>query len=361
MFTIPVVTSCPVVKASGAVIYLHPDVVRRINGLLEAESGLEWAAIGRGWTSPSGSDIFITELWIPPQSRSVAAVDIAEIDLTPQDVCVFHSHHHMGAFFSGTDLNRLNPRFPASVVVAELGPQSSPVEQAYGFAYEATALIALPCKSIGRVNAGLASPLSVVDWDIPEGYGKDFIDWEEKSIPLDAINATKDTKLDVTFVGDCPNVRTHTPVEGTSPHFIVKTLGCSNFLTEPIVESTLRSNIFGEPIDDLVKELPSPTRFIPAPNPKDKSSSSHELEGWSSVLQSEKKKKISKIEEDWYDTMYDSEVVDISSLSDDRKLNNFLGELAWAKSYNYEEFCTILKDPEFQNLLYLSKRDLILD
>lgn len=151
---------CPVTQNGRARFWLHPEVVRQLNGLLRTQRGLEWAAIGKGWTAHGGSVVYVTSLWFPPQSRGPAWVDIKEHDLEADDVVVFHSHHGMGAFWSDTDRTRLNPRYPASIVVAEL--EKDQAVTGYGFDYKATALVRLPCGSLGRMEGELVSVKDII-------------------------------------------------------------------------------------------------------------------------------------------------------------------------------------------------------
>lgn len=182
MFTLPVVTGCPVTVSQTANIYLSTEVIAQLNGLLYSEDSNEWAAIGRGRTSPSGLKIYVEKLWIPPQDRSLSQVHIHEHDLSADDVVVFHSHHTMGAFWSGTDLSQLNPRYPASIVVANLGSSSdnsgAQSHENFGFDCKSTAVVTLPCGKLGRVEGWVASAEALDLWmacDMPLEDGEIFL------------------------------------------------------------------------------------------------------------------------------------------------------------------------------------------
>lgn len=167
-FSLPIVTGCPVTVSQTANIYLSPEVIAQLNGLLYSETNNEWAAVGKGRTSPSGLTIYVESLWIPPQDRSTSQVHIREHDLEPDDVVVFHSHHGMGAFWSGTDLSELNPRYPASIVVANLGSSSNTSgaqsHENFGFDCKSTAVVTLPCGKLGRVEGWVASAEALELW-----------------------------------------------------------------------------------------------------------------------------------------------------------------------------------------------------
>lgn len=363
MFKIPIITSCPVTRVTQAIIHLHPNVVRQINGLLQSEKGLEWAAIGRGWTSPSGRSIYVTSLWIPPQMRSSASVNIDEIDLTPADICVFHSHHGMGAFFSNTDHTQLNPRFPASVVVAELGANPpSELETAYGFAYQGTAVVTLPCKSLGRVSADLVNPMAVVDWKFEEGHGSDEVEWTEGGTDVSNFeNRTVATHgLTQTKTGDCPHVKTTTLTMSDGVVDKVygrKSVACRDYITPSIDEIVMLPNVFGDPLPDLVDQLPAPRAYTVGTLVTDVVGNKPALEGWSTVG-SQKKSKRQWPEYSWYDEQFDDFVQDHPQEDELEHLIKTINQLRL--EYNWEEFSLALSDPALHHKLFLSNQELAL-
>lgn len=160
-----VISNCPVTNNTTGIINLAPGVVAELAGILEAEAGIEWAALGYGTVSPDTRQIHVTRLAFPSQYRNATAVEIDEHDITADLVCVFHSHHGMGAFFSGTDTSQLNPRYRASVVIANLGSTKKDFQterewqihyNLLGFEYQAEMKVILPCGEIGRISAAVA-------------------------------------------------------------------------------------------------------------------------------------------------------------------------------------------------------------
>lgn len=163
MFDIEVIRKCPVARATFGEIVFKPEAIAQIVGLLAGEGNQEWAAFGWGRVEKEGRSIVVERLTFPAQDRSSGEVVIEEHNQTPELVLVLHSHHGMGAFFSSTDLNELNPLYRSSVVVAKLGSRSQvpplewmPVQwAALGFEYKAVMRVQLPCGSVGEIAAAI--------------------------------------------------------------------------------------------------------------------------------------------------------------------------------------------------------------
>ena len=169
MKAIKPITSCPVTLGTYGKILLAPKVAGLLNGLLYGSPTNEWAAIGKGVRSEDGRLVLVEDLWIPPQDRQHSYVAIVgDIDQEESDVCVFHSHHSMGAFFSGTDREELNPNFPSSVVIANLSEDAESHAVNLGFDYEAVMTVKLPCGKLGQLQAMVDVPDVQVSFDIPE-------------------------------------------------------------------------------------------------------------------------------------------------------------------------------------------------
>lgn len=150
LFKLETVTSCPITRASQGKILLRAFIVQAIRDCLIKERGEEWLIVLTGTRSDDGLDIQCDGIIIPEkQQRSTANVTIDEMDVTPEMVCVLHSHHSMGAFFSGTDNTRLNPKFPSSIVVSTRVESVQGVH--LGFEYKAEGKVLLPCGSLGIV------------------------------------------------------------------------------------------------------------------------------------------------------------------------------------------------------------------
>src|SRR5687767_10262531 len=143
MFSVTVIKDCPVIRASRGIITFDKDAIAMIAGAVRDRD--EWAVFLNGTRSADGFVVNVDRLTVPSQIRGGADVDIPEQTIADDVVGVMHSHHHMGAFFSGTDERSLNPRFPSSVVVAIANNN-------LGFAYKAEGKVVLPCGSIGRVE-----------------------------------------------------------------------------------------------------------------------------------------------------------------------------------------------------------------
>lgn len=146
---IKIVKSCPVTKASTGVLEFSPELVAKVAGAVKDK--IEWMVLLLGERSADGFHVKVTDFRVPKQRRSGADVKMAEPmegdGSTVDDavVGVLHSHHSMGAFFSGTDNTELNPFFKSSIVVAQ-------AKSALGFAYKAEGKVVLPCGSIGKID-----------------------------------------------------------------------------------------------------------------------------------------------------------------------------------------------------------------
>jgi hypothetical protein len=143
-----IVKSCPVTKASTGVLEFPPQLVAKVAGAVSDH--IEWMVLLLGERSTDGFHVKVTDFRVPKQRRSGGDVKMAEPmegdGSTVDDavVGVMHSHHKMGAFFSGTDNTELNPFFKSSIVIAQ-------AKTALGFAYKAEGKVVLPCGSIGSI------------------------------------------------------------------------------------------------------------------------------------------------------------------------------------------------------------------
>jgi proteasome lid subunit RPN8/RPN11 len=151
MITIPVVESCPYTASGTGVLKLSHEVIKVLAGAVYDK--LEWIALLEGTRSENGLEVSVTGLRIPLQERSHAACELVRQEpLGPEIVGVVHSHHNMRAFFSVTDHDTLNTRFPLSIVVAQPHAQNSKTENLFGFSYLAEGRAQLPCGSTGIVQ-----------------------------------------------------------------------------------------------------------------------------------------------------------------------------------------------------------------
>jgi JAB domain-containing protein similar to deubiquitination enzymes len=163
MITMPVVEQCPHTVTGLGVIKASHSVLATLAGAVHDRD--EWIALLIGKRSANGLEIQVDSLRIPLQERSHAACSLVRQEpLTPDVVGVIHSHHSMGAFFSTTDDETLNTRFPMSLVVAQTRHDSPMIEQLLGFNYKAEGRAILPCGSIGIVPFRLIPIPAIAEW-----------------------------------------------------------------------------------------------------------------------------------------------------------------------------------------------------
>lgn len=144
MIRIPMVKNCPHSRKSNGIIRLTPFCVAALAGAVMDKD--EWAIVLTGTRSEDWFEIDVTGWWLPDQDRTVGHVSIKEFERKDEDLVVVHSHHSsFNARFSGTDVQELNPRFPASIVIAQK-PNSY-----LGFDYQAVGKVVLPCGSRAEV------------------------------------------------------------------------------------------------------------------------------------------------------------------------------------------------------------------
>lgn len=144
--TIPMVKKCPHTKPAKGVVRMSPELISMLAAAVQDKD--EWAIILKGTRSADGFEADVTSFWMPDQDRSGGHVDIKEYDgfeivngvaKPNDDIGVIHSHNKMGAYFSSIDEDKLNPRFPISIVVAQK-------KKTYlGFDYKGVGKINLPC------------------------------------------------------------------------------------------------------------------------------------------------------------------------------------------------------------------------
>lgn len=196
-FSFKPVKSCPVVKAAQGVVHIDKDVLAMIAHATDAEP-IEWAVTLHGRRAENGLEVWIDDVNIPPQRRSGTEVDLnEEIVHKGNLVGILHSHHSMGTFFSMTDENELNRRFPISIVVAKyttagrsITIESSGFEESawLGFAYYAVGQVMLPCGRTGVVEFKI----------VPSGEGTE--DWPLQWEPKLAVTE----EYGKSSIGDCP-------------------------------------------------------------------------------------------------------------------------------------------------------------
>lgn len=146
-FQVEVVKECPVTRGSSGVMTMTTEHIAMIAGAVRDK--IEWMVLLHGTRSEDGYEVKVDRFTVPLQYRDGTEVELAQDITLPADcVGVMHSHHSMGAFFSSTDRNELNPRFPSSIVVAI-------AYNNLGFNFEICGKVKLPCGALGMVDFDL--------------------------------------------------------------------------------------------------------------------------------------------------------------------------------------------------------------
>lgn len=177
---------CPYTKGSLGIAKFNPDVIALLTGAVHEKD--EWLAYLVGTRSKDGYNVNIEALEVPPQTRSSSNCGFTnqEVDLTTR-IGVVHSHHTMGAFFSGTDDQDFNLKFGFSIVISS--KLTDPEHHWLGFSYKAVGTVKLPCGSRG-LSEFLVLPDGVKDYP-----------WYGTPIEIEA----KHDKKDEVKLGDCDN------------------------------------------------------------------------------------------------------------------------------------------------------------
>lgn len=153
MFKLKPVEDCPHTRKSCGIVYMSPELISQLAAAVYDED--EWAIVLTGERHENGYVIDVLDYFIPPQERSSGNVVVKDVDIDHSTGClpdgrrvvgVIHSHHNMGAFFSGVDRTTLNTRFPMSIVIA----QNS--RTYLGFEYKGVGKVMLPCGATGEIK-----------------------------------------------------------------------------------------------------------------------------------------------------------------------------------------------------------------
>ena len=159
-FKIPVVSECPYSRRSSGVVRMTPELISALAAAVSDQD--EWAIVCKGERTERGYLLNITSYWLPDQDRSGGHVSVKEFEREIDDILVIHSHHSMGAFFSTTDTGQLNPRFPASIVVAQ-------AKSSYlGFDYKGVGKVTLPCGAQAEVEMFIQPTVGPVLHEVKE-------------------------------------------------------------------------------------------------------------------------------------------------------------------------------------------------
>lgn len=245
MFEIPVVKDCPVTRASKGRVRIQKWILAEILRTMQEETGKEWALWLEGKRSKDGLDIQITKCSVPPQHRSGSNVKIPTMEIPNDVIGVLHSHHAMGAFFSGTDNEEFNTRYALSIVISTQFSKGELPWTWFGFKYKAEGRVTLPCGSLGIVPF-IVEPLEEI-----EGWPR---------LHTLEMNLT-DPEAQKKGLGDCLNI---VPSESDRPLFqgLKAACGIQSSLVVPKV------GIFGLGTGNIAKLLPTPVGNVDYPDRK---------------------------------------------------------------------------------------------
>ena len=241
MFIQSTVSSCPVVKECQGRIEIDPEILGWFAGA--AEDRLEWLAILLGTASKDGFEVKVKQIFVPRvQERTHGSCDVDDKDIPdkirPEIVGVVHSHHSMGAFFSGTDkaLDGVNSRFPCSIVISS--KMKDDYEYSMGFGMQAEGRVILECGSLAVVRFGVV-PSGMPDWP----YKVDVVRAHDLKFKESTVNS----------LGDCDNYK---PGPGSNRYQLQKEGKCSFGLKEKSL--IVRPYIFGKDGRPIIEQLPKP-------------------------------------------------------------------------------------------------------
>lgn len=240
MFKMSTVSTCPIAKACRGRLRIDEEILQWFAGA--AEDNLEWLALLLGTASKDGFDVKVDNLFVPMvQERSSGSCDVEDKDIPDgirsHIVGIVHSHHSMGAFFSGTDRGEdgVNARFPCSIVISS--KMKHPIEYTMGFGFEAEGRVVLKCGSIAVVKFGVA-PL------------KDDKDWPYSNEVLrDSDLVFKDKE--VHSIGDCDNFS----LSAASNKYQSQKAGKCDLHEKDLL---VRPYVFGKNGNPILERLPKP-------------------------------------------------------------------------------------------------------
>jgi proteasome lid subunit RPN8/RPN11 len=202
----PPIKKCPYARGALGVVHIPPELIAELAGLVHDD--LEWAVLLHG--RREGLETWVERFSVPQQQRTGTSVDIAEgeqeddwMDSNRKDetVGILHSHAKMGAFMSTTDVTKLNPRYPLSIVIAQ-GVQK------LGFSYLAEGRVQLPCGSRGIIQYEIQPTAG--DWpeewkfaSVMETDGKDDDFGDCKKVTKTKSSVINKYWIDVTNTAEC--------------------------------------------------------------------------------------------------------------------------------------------------------------
>jgi len=115
-----IVTECGHKPSQEIVIIINRIVKNKIDLLMKQYPSTEWLAYLIG----DKKSLMIKDIIIPKQNVGSTHVHVTGPIERPDILGVMHSHHNMGAFFSGTDDTYINGNHNMSIVVAKNGSKA---------------------------------------------------------------------------------------------------------------------------------------------------------------------------------------------------------------------------------------------
>lgn len=236
MFEQKTVTNCPITAGSLGRVIIPPILLAELVGTLDREAEEEWLVLLHGQREEGGLTYKVERITVPPnQLRHSSEVELSEMVEEADLIGVLHSHHSMGAFFSGTDKTKLNPKYDLSIVISSRLEKDE--HKVLGFSYEAEGGVKLPCGVNGRIKF-VIEPEGVEDWPV----------W-----------ITRGFKADPKFqgLGDCSKAKVKREDDTAFYETVTTTPTCQLGL-QPIVVRGPKIAAFGRGGDAISKLLPAP-------------------------------------------------------------------------------------------------------
>lgn len=236
MFTQQTVTNCPITSGSTGRVIIPPNLLAELVGTLDREAGEEWLVLLHGKRKEDGLIYCIDRITVPGnQLRHSSEVELPDYVVADDEQGALHSHHSMGAFMSGTDKTKLNPRFGISIVISSR--LETDEHKVLGFAYEAVGHVKLPCGAMGHIKF-VIEPEGVEDWPFYLPYG---------------------FKADPKFqgLGDCSKAKVERGDDTPFYEKVTTTPTCQLGL-QPIITTGPKIAAFGRGGDAISKLLPAP-------------------------------------------------------------------------------------------------------
>lgn len=240
MFTQQTVTNCPVTSGSTGRVIIPPILLAELVGTLDREAGEEWLVLLHGKREEGGLTYRVERITVPPeQKRHSSEVELPDMVEESDLIGVLHSHHSMGAFFSGTDKTKLNPKYDLSIVISSRLEKDE--HKVLGFSYEAEGGVKLPCGVNGRIKFAI-EPEGAEDWPF----------W-----------ITRGFRADPKFqgLGDCSKATVEREDDTAFYEMVTTTPTCQLGL-QPVIVKGPKIAAFGRGGDAISKLLPAPVKQV---------------------------------------------------------------------------------------------------